>query len=98
MDADYADNIAVLANTSTQAESLLHSQGRAAGGISLLVNSDKTEYMCSNQSGVISTIKGDPPKLVDKFTYLGSSASSIENDLNTWWFFVMLLEGILFLS
>ena len=42
MDADYADDIALIANTPAQAESLLHSLDRAAGGISLHVNADKT--------------------------------------------------------
>ena len=39
--------------------------------------------MCFNQSGDISTPKGGPLKLVDKFTYLGSSVSSTEKDINT---------------
>ena len=47
-DADNADDIALLANTSAQAETLLHSLEQAAAGISLHVNSDKTEYMCFN--------------------------------------------------
>ena len=46
---DYADDIALLANTPAQAETLLHSLKRAAGGIGLHVNTDKTEYMCFNQ-------------------------------------------------
>ena len=45
MDADYADDIVLFANTSTQAESLLHNQEQAAGGIGLYVNVDKTEYI-----------------------------------------------------
>ena len=48
-DADYADDIALLANTLTQAESLLHSLEQRAGGICLHVNTDKTEFMCFNQ-------------------------------------------------
>ena len=40
--------------------------------------------MCFNERGDISTIKGRPWKLVDKFTYLGSSISSTENDINMW--------------
>ena len=43
-DPDYADDIALLANIPTQAESLLHSLERAAAGIGLHVNADKTEY------------------------------------------------------
>ena len=38
---------------------------------------DKTEYMCFNQRGDIFTLKSGPLKLVDKFTYLGSSVSVI---------------------
>ena len=53
------------------AETLLHSLERAAAGIGLYVNAHKTEYMCYNQTGDISTLDGTPLKLVDKFTYLG---------------------------
>ena len=80
-DADYADDIVLLANTPTQAESLLHCLERAASGIGF---QDKIEYMCFNQRGDISILKSGPLKLVDKFTYLGSSVSSTENDINTW--------------
>ena len=54
---------------------------KEAGGIGLHVNPVKTEYMCFmffNQNKV-----GDSLKLVDKFTYLESSVSSTENDVNT---------------
>ena len=74
-DADYADDIALLANTPVQAEILLHSLQRTADGIGLYVNADKTEYMCFNQKGDISNLNGSSLKLVDKFTLLGSSAS-----------------------
>ena len=83
IDVDYADDIALLANSPTQAESLLHNLEQAARGISLHVNADKTEYMCFNQRSDISTIKGGLLRLVDKFTYLGSSVSANENDINT---------------
>ena len=63
-DADYADDIAILANTPNQAETLLHS-------------------LCFNQKGDISTLDGTSLKLVDKFTYLGSSVSSTEKDIDT---------------
>ena len=57
-DVDYADDIAVLANTSAQAETLLHSLERAAGSIGFHVNTYehweflnfehlKTETICS---------------------------------------------------
>ena len=68
MDADYTNDIALLANTPAQAESLRHSLEWAASGIGLHVNTHKTEYMCFNQRGNISTLKGGHLKLVDKFT------------------------------
>ena len=83
-DADYADDIAILANTSpNQAETLLHSLEQATAGIGLHVNAHKTECMCFNQIGDISTLDGSSLKLVDKFTYLGSSVSSTEKDIDT---------------
>ena len=82
-DADYADDITLLANTPNQAETLLHSLERAAAGIGLHVNAHKTEFMCFNQKGDISTLDGTSLKLVDKFTYLGSSVSSTEKDIDT---------------
>ena len=81
--ADYADDIALLANTPAQAETLLHSLERTVEGICLLVNAHKTEYMCFNQRCDISTLDDSSLKQVDKFTYLGSSVSSTETDINT---------------
>ena len=43
----------------------------------------KLEYMCYNQTGKITTLDGASLKLVDKFTYLGSSVSSTEKDIDT---------------
>ena len=62
-DADYADDIAILASTPNQAETLLHNLERAAAGIGLQVNAHKTEYMCFNQTGDISTLNSSPLKL-----------------------------------
>ena len=82
MDADYTYDIALLTNTPTQAESLLHCLELAAGAIGFHVNADKTEYMYYYQKEDISTLNGGSLKLVDKFKYLGSSDSSTENDIN----------------
>ena len=67
-DADYADDTALLANALNQTETLLHSLEQAARGIGLHVNAHKTEYMCFNQTGDISTLGGSSLKLVGKFT------------------------------
>ena len=74
-DANYVDEIAILANTPNQAETLLRSLERATAGIDLHVNAHKTEYMCFNQAGNM--------KLVDKFTYTGRSVLSTEKDIDT---------------
>ena len=77
-DADYAAGIAILANTPNVANTLLHSLERAAAGIGLHVNAHKTEYMCYNQ-----TLDGTSLKLQEKSTYLASSVSSTETDIDT---------------
>ena len=84
MDANYADDIALLTNTPAQAETLLHSLEWAAAGIGLHVNTEKMEYMCFNRRGDISTLNGSSLKLVDKFIYLGSSILSAETGINMW--------------
>ena len=78
-DADYADDIAILANAPAQAEILLHNQERDAASIA-----HKTEYMCLNQTSDIAIVGSNSLKLVDKFTYLGSSVSSTEKDIDSW--------------
>ena len=77
-DADYADDIVLLANTPIQAESLLNSLEQAAGAIGLHVNVDKKEYMCFNKKGDIA-LNSRSLKLMNK--YLGNSVSSTENDI-----------------
>ena len=56
-----------------QAKSLQHSLEQAAGDNGLDVNANKMEYMCLNQKGDISTLKGGSLKQVDKFSNLRSS-------------------------
>ena len=82
-DADNADDIAILSNTPNQAETLLYSLKQAAAGIGLHVNAHKTEHMCLNQTGDISTLDRSSLKLVDKLTYPGSSVSSNKKDIDT---------------
>ena len=49
----------------------------------LLLHGHMWGSMCYNQTGHISTLEGIPLKLVDKFTYLGSSVESTEKDIET---------------
>ena len=48
----------------------------------LHINAFKPEYICFSQRGDMSTQNGNSLKLVDKFTYQGSSVSSTETDFN----------------
>ena len=82
MDVDYADDIALLTNIPARAESGLHSLEQVKGSIGLHVNTDKTEYMCFNQSSDTFTLNGGSLKLVYKFTNYRSSISSTENHIN----------------
>ena len=82
-DADYVDDIALLAYTPTLAETLLLGLERDAADIGLHVNAHKTEYMGFNQTGDISTLNCSSLKLVDKFNYLGNSVSSTKTDIDT---------------
>ena len=75
-EAYFTDDKAFLVNTPAQTETLLHSLQRAATVIALHVNAHKMEYMCFNQRGDISTLNVGSLKLVNKFTFLGSSVSS----------------------
>ena len=78
-------------NTPPHAETLLYSLERAAGGIDLHVNEDKTEYMWIKRcifpfpkTGNLGIAKNcGPLKLADKLTYLGSNVPSTEKDINT---------------
>ena len=79
-DADYADDIALLANAPTQGESRLHYLQKTVGDIGLHVNADKSDYICFNQ--VISTLNSCSLKLLDKFRYLDSNVLSTENDIH----------------
>ena len=51
-------------------KNILYSLEVAPAGIGLHVNARKTKYMCSNQTGDISTLGGSSLKLVHKFIYI----------------------------
>ena len=83
-DIDYADDIAVTADTIKDAEKMLHQIEEAAEDIGLKINSDKTEYMSLNsKSDNMISRNGNSIKNVDNFKYLGSYIANTENDINT---------------
>ena len=81
-DADYADDIALLANTPNNAEFLWHSLDQEAVSIGHHVNADNSDYKCFDIKGDICQIDGGSLKLIDKLTYFGSSVSYTEIDIN----------------
>ena len=78
-DADYADDIAFLANSPAQAETLLHTLERAAAGIGL----QSTQTRRNTCALIKEATFGSSLELADRFTYIGSSVSSTETDINT---------------
>ena len=82
-DADYADDLALFADSIGDASALLHSLEKAAQNIGLYVNATKTEFMSLNTTCTISTIKGDTVKQVDSFIYLGSNIASTKTDVDS---------------
>ena len=82
-DADYTDDVALLANTPTPAIPLLHSREPAtARGIGLYVKVNKSKDICFKQEAAISTPTDKPRKLEDKFIYLDSNITSTDRDVN----------------
>ena len=63
-DADYEDHQLFLANTSAQAESLLHSLEHVARGIGHNFNWDEIDFICFNQDCNKSSLNGKSLKLL----------------------------------
>ena len=76
-DEDYADDLALLANTSAQAEYLLHSPEKFTEAMASTWMQIKL-CICFKQKGVPSTLCGKPLRLEDQVTYFGINISSIE--------------------
>ena len=81
-DADYADDLALFADTIDEATKLLHSLENASENVGLYVNAKKTEFMPFNQEGNMQTVRGEPVKQVSSFIYLGSEVADTESDVN----------------
>ena len=68
MVADYANDLAILANTPAQVKSLLHSLEQAARGSGLNGNSYKIKFIYFKEGGAIFTLNSKPLKLLEHFT------------------------------
>ena len=80
-DANYADDIVLLANSPTITKSLLHSLQQTTGDIGLHTNTNKTDHMYFKW-GASSPRSSRPQKLNYKFTYNGINISFTESDIN----------------
>ena len=83
-DEDYADDPVFLINTPAQDEFILHSMEEAARSIGLNINTKKkkTEFICFNQEGALSSLNCKPLNSVDQFIYFCSNSSSVESNIN----------------
>ena len=101
--ADYTNDIAILANAPVQAETQLHSLEQAAVGIGLHVNAHKTEYMWFNQTGDISTLgekdRHTTSKGIDSYRSYGSQTWAIKWNIVSskqrlcWYYYMDALHG-----
>ena len=82
-DADYTDDLAVLADILKDATTLLHNIEKTAKETGLYLNADKTEFICLNQeaSEGMKSLRGEKIKQVADFKYLGSYVASTERDV-----------------
>ena len=84
-DADFADDIALLADNLTNAQALLSALESAANCTGLYLNESKTECMPVNIRTHIEmkTLANNTLKYVDDYKYLGSHIRNSEKDFNT---------------
>ena len=83
-DTDFADDIALISGSLSNAQNLLRSMESAANSVGLHLNESKTEYVnfCKNDATVIKTLNGTILKCKEDYKYLGSYISSSEKDFN----------------
>ena len=83
-DADYADDLAVLADVLKDATCLPHSIEWTGKEIGFYLNADKTEFIWFNQdaSEGMRSLNGEKIKQVEDFKDLGSYIASTERDVN----------------
>ena len=84
-DLDFADDIALLSNTASQAQELLDKVEHATLRVGLHMNAKKTQFMTFNQPHdvQIKTQDGSDLKEVKDFKYLGAWMQSTEADIRT---------------
>lgn len=80
-DLDFADDLALVAETIQNLEDLLHSLETSASQVGLYCNEGKTEFISSSGNILpLISLNGVNIKLVKDFKYLGSHINSSEDD------------------
>ena len=83
-DLDFADDLALIAESIKNAETLLQSLEEAASAVGLLCNETKTEFIStSTSSDTIHSLSGAPIKQVEDFVYLGSHIMESKKDFKS---------------
>ena len=80
-DLDFADDIALLESSLSQAQATLTSTAEAAKELGLIMSVPKREYITANCRPQLSLqVYGEPINHVTDFKYLGSKMASAAND------------------
>ncbi|XP_072028360.1 uncharacterized protein [Amphiura filiformis] len=84
-DLDFADDIALISDTASQAQELLERIEKAALRVGLHMNTKKTKCMVFNQQTEVDvrTADGTSLEVVKDFKYLGAWIKSSEQDIKT---------------
>ena len=85
-DLDFADDLALIADTIEQVQHLLSDLETAAHQVGLSMNASKTEFMTINippGSSSVTSVSGRQIQHVEDFKYLGSYVADSRKDFNT---------------
>ena len=82
-DTDFADDIALIADSVEEAQKMLEEVEKAAAKVGLQMNEDKTKYLVQNieDPAPMYAVSGESIELVDDFLYLGGWVESTEKDI-----------------
>ena len=83
VDTDFADDIALLADSVEEVQEILEEVEKAAAAVGLQMNEDKTKYLVKNieDPTPVKAMSGKSIELVEDFLYLGGWVESTEKDI-----------------
>ena len=82
-DTDFADDIALIADTVKEVETLMQEVERVAASVGLKMNEGKTKFITQNieNPDSIKSLSNSTIEYVEDFTYLGSRITDSESDI-----------------